>query len=254
MVVSPLRPSDVQHLMFWVVACMLRGRSLEQSLEHSARSARCAAPVAALRLPPPPELPAAQEIYKEGTAKELLYDLVNVPARCKLDREYSDASYPWKEVHNAEDMLEQLAHGAANRNIDRTGGNARSFRSHAIFTVRLQRSGAGAGADGRAVHTSGRFMLVDLAVLTRGRFMLVDLAGAENASASDAGSVTQRQGAGINVGLGTLQQVIQDVARPGSSAKYHDSKLTFLLKPGRCRRAGCLLCRIRLHVLAAEHA
>ena len=110
-----------------------------------------------------------------------------------------------------------MIQGAANRNTDRTGGNARSSRSHAIFTVRLRRGAA--GADGRAVESSGRLMLVDLA-------------GAENASAAEAGSVSQRQGAGINVGLGTLQQVIADVARTGTSAKYRDSKLTFFLKPG----------------------
>lgn len=105
----------------------------------------------------------------------------------------------------------------ATGNTDRTDGNARSSRSHAIFTVRVQHTGI--GADGRQQ-------------LVRGRLLLVDLAGAENASAAEAGSVAQKQGAGINVGLGTLQQVIADVAKTGKSAKYRDSNLTYLLKPG----------------------
>jgi hypothetical protein len=155
------------------------------------------------------------EVYKEGSSKELVYNLLQGLARVKLG-DYSEAAYPWRPVASPADVLEALARGARARATERTAGNARSSRSHAILTLRVRHTGS--APDGRPA-------------LVSGRFQLVDLAGAEAASAAEAGSALQKQGAGINVGLGTLQQVIHDVARTGSSVRYRDSKLTFILKP-----------------------
>eukprot|EP00887_Chlorella_sp_A99_P003274 scaffold9.g3274.t1 len=67
--------------------------------------------------------------------------------------------------------------------------------------------------------------------VVRGRVMLVDLAGSERAAAAALGSTTQRQGAGINLGLHYLGLVIEELASRGQTLHYSNTTLTRILKP-----------------------
>lgn len=141
------------------------------------------------------------EIYREGSGKELISDLLGGFDRRRINN-YSEHSYKWHEVDSPELMLEKLRDGSRLRATDATDGNTRSSRSHAIFTVRVRRTLRDAQG-----HKNRVF----------GRFLLVDLAGAEAAVAAEAGSQKQRQGSGINVGLSTLQLVIKEVSEKGKT-------------------------------------
>jgi Kinesin motor domain len=154
------------------------------------------------------------EIYREGSSKETTLDLLAGYTRVPLQG-YSEGSL--HEVYSGEELLEKLLTGSGLRNTDATNGNARSSRSHAIMTIKIQYTRVDA-ASKRARRVSGKFLLVDLA-------------GAEAASAAVANSTQQKQGSGINVGLSALQLVIREVATVGKTLHYRDSKLTHLLKP-----------------------
>jgi len=169
------------------------------------------------------------EIYREKSSKEQVFDLLAGYQRKKVEREYSTGSS--HVVKSSQELLARLSEGAALRNTDKTDGNARSSRSHAIFTVRL--SYTRQDSDSRQQRVNGRFLLVDLA-------------GAESASTADVGSFQQRQGSGINTGLSALQTVIMEASETpeahGGVVKYRLSKLTYILRPalgGEGGRQGC---------------
>jgi hypothetical protein len=168
------------------------------------------------------------EIYREGSYKEAVYDLLSGPTRIPLQG-YAEAKL--HRVWSPQELLSRLADGSALRNTDATGSNARSSRSHAIYTIKVQHTREIARVGGQKTSH-----------LVTGRLLVVDLAGAEAASEAPPGTRQQRQGSGINVGLSALQLVIRDVAKDGTSSHYRASKLTYLLKPalgGEGGRSGC---------------
>lgn len=168
------------------------------------------------------------EIYREGSSKEAVYDLLSGPTRIPLQG-YAEAKL--HRVWSPQELLSRLADGSALRNTDATGSNTRSSRSHAIYTIKVQHTRETTLAGGQKTSQ-----------LVTGRLLVVDLAGAEAASEAAPGSIQQRQGSGINVGLSALQLVIRDVAKDGTSGHYRASKLTYLLKPalgGKGGKAGC---------------
>jgi hypothetical protein len=154
-----------------------------------------------------------REIYKEGTGGEAAYDLLGGLTRARLTREEP----PYKTAASPAELIDLLADGARLRSTDRTIGNARSSRSHALVVLRLRHTARGAGVGGRRQ-------------LVTGTFTLADLAGSENAALAGENRTQAAQGSGINVGLSVLQSVIDDVARSGRSVRYRDSKLTFSLR------------------------
>lgn len=167
------------------------------------------------------------QIYREGSGKEQIYDLLVGFERRKVKGEY----HGWSEhqIASPQELLGKLTDGAQLRNTSLTDGNARSSRSHAIFTIRLRYTRK--GADGKQQRVTGRLMLVDLA-------------GAEAASSAQVGSTQQKQGSGINTGLSALQKVISEASKGGQVPYYRLSKLTHLLKPalgGEGGRNGCNL-------------
>ena len=95
--------------------------------------------------------------------------------------------------------------------------NHRSSRSHAIFTIHVERKGA------------------DPADVTRAKIHLVDLAGSERAKRTKAEGQRLKEGIQINKGLLALGNVISALGddkrrMAGGHVPYRDSKLTRLLQ------------------------
>lgn len=149
------------------------------------------------------------EIYKESLGKEQVFDLLDGFLRKKLS--FACGSKQQHAVQSSDALYDHLRHGSMLRNTDRTDGNLRISRSHAIFTIDLSHR----TPDGKKVF---------------GKFMLVDLAGSESASSAATGSQQHKQGSGINVGLSALQTVINDVSQTGKSVNYRLSRLTYDLR------------------------
>ena len=120
-------------------------------------------------------------------------------------------------VATVEEMAAALASGSQARATAATGMNHRSSRSHAIFTIHVERRGA------------------DPADVTRAKMHLVDLAGSERAKRTKAEGQRLKEGIQINKGLLALGNVISALGddkrrNAGGHVPYRDSKLTRLLQ------------------------
>ena len=120
-------------------------------------------------------------------------------------------------VNTLEKMAGALASGSQSRATAATGMNHRSSRSHAIFTIHVERKGA------------------DPADVTRAKIHLVDLAGSERAKRTKAEGQRLKEGIQINKGLLALGNVISALGddkrrMAGGHVPYRDSKLTRLLQ------------------------
>ena len=121
------------------------------------------------------------------------------------------------EVRTVAQMAAALADGSLARATAATGMNHRSSRSHAIFTIHVERRGA------------------DSADVTRAKMHLVDLAGSERAKRTKAEGQRLKEGIQINKGLLALGNVISALGddkrrHAGGHVPYRDSKLTRLLQ------------------------
>lgn len=129
-------------------------------------------------------------------------------------------------LSSADEALALLARGESRRVVGGTDMNARSSRSHTIFTLEVETRRAGAG--------SGAMLL--------GRLNLVDLAGSESVRYTGAVGQRLKEAANINKSLLTLSRIINLKAKsaPDAFLPYRESKLTHLLEPslgGNCRTA-----------------
>lgn len=147
-----------------------------------------------------------------------------------------DLSYHTPE--NAEQLIELLEAGNANRSQHPTDANADSSRSHAIFQIVLTR---------RTRRLNNNQMGSEYE-LQNSKMSLIDLAGSERASVAyragnDRSKNLQREGGNINKSLLALGNCINALADPRPGPKhipYRNSKLTRLLRDslgGRCRTA-----------------
>jgi len=119
-------------------------------------------------------------------------------------------------VNNADDMDRVMSVGNRNRSVGGTAMNARSSRSHAIFTVAVECSERGA--------EGGQHLRV-------GKLHLVDLAGSERQSKTGAEGERLKEANKINQSLSTLGNVISAlVDKKSSHVPYRNSKLTRLLQ------------------------
>eukprot|EP00730_Choanoeca_flexa_P000968 TRINITY_DN10419_c0_g1_i5.p1 TRINITY_DN10419_c0_g1~~TRINITY_DN10419_c0_g1_i5.p1 ORF type:complete len:680 (+),score=163.12 TRINITY_DN10419_c0_g1_i5:89-2128(+) len=120
-------------------------------------------------------------------------------------------------VKSAEEMEKIMTKGNRNRSVGATKMNADSSRSHAIFTVLVER--VEKGADGEE-H------------IRMGKLNLVDLAGSERQGKTGAEGQRALEGIEINRSLLTLGNVICTLvnAKGNAHIPYRDSKLTRLLK------------------------
>ncbi|GLC45429.1 hypothetical protein PLESTB_000619800 [Pleodorina starrii] len=145
-----------------------------------------------------------------------------------------------KEVHNADDLLSFFNMCMDNRSVSSTKLNDRSSRSHAIFTITVQRTIVEVlnelGADLKAKVRTSEFT---------SKLHLVDLAGSERVKRSGVTGKELKEATHINSGLLALGNVIVALAGddgtgtgkagPGEKKKsthvpYRDSKLTRLLQ------------------------
>ena len=139
-------------------------------------------------------------------------------------------------IHSMEDLLGALNFGSSIRQTDATAINAKSSRSHAIFSINLvQRRNRGQSALPQekrfsvpleVMSGSESWMTVD------SKLHFVDLAGSERLKNTGASGDRAKEGISINGGLASLGKVISQLSsrHPGSHVSYRDSKLTRLLQ------------------------
>ncbi|XP_010263116.1 PREDICTED: kinesin-like protein KIN-12E [Nelumbo nucifera] len=122
------------------------------------------------------------------------------------------------EVTSAQDVIQQLVQGAANRKVAATNMNRASSRSHSVFTCAIESKWESQGV------THHRFA----------RLNLVDLAGSERQKSSGAEGERLKEATNINKSLSTLGLVIMNLVNISNGKSLHvpyrDSKLTFLLQ------------------------
>ena len=139
-------------------------------------------------------------------------------------------------VHSVEDLLKALNFGSTIRQTDATAINAKSSRSHAVFSVNLvQRKN-----QSQPLSTKEKRLSVPVEptstpenwVTIDSKLHFVDLAGSERLKNTGASGERAREGISINAGLASLGKVISQLSSraPGSHVSYRDSKLTRLLQ------------------------
>jgi len=124
-------------------------------------------------------------------------------------------------VQSADDALSLLEFGNQMRAVAATTMNARSSRSHAIFTFRHERLGQSSEADSQGCQSTMTF---------------VDLAGKEDQSASKNQAMQFREMCAINTSLFHLARLISKLSEGSARAErslsdFRNSKLTLLLSP-----------------------
>ena len=139
-------------------------------------------------------------------------------------------------INSVEDLLNALNFGSTIRQTDSTAINAKSSRSHAVFSINLiQRK-----TKSQQTPTREKRMSVPLEALTGGeswvtvdsKLHFVDLAGSERLKNTGASGERAKEGISINAGLASLGKVISQLSsrQTGSHVSYRDSKLTRLLQ------------------------
>ena len=137
-------------------------------------------------------------------------------------------------VQSARELLECLGRGSQNRATASTCMNAVSSRSHAVFTITMEKTSgmpAGVSSDDTPTGPEGGMALDGSTVIAR--MHLVDLAGSERAKRTKAEGQRLKEGININKGLLALGNVISALTVEGGSGghvPYRDSKLTRMLQ------------------------
>ncbi|KAF4966424.1 hypothetical protein FZEAL_10662 [Fusarium zealandicum] len=140
------------------------------------------------------------------------------------------------EINSVEDLMNALNFGSSIRQTDATAINAKSSRSHAVFSLNLvqrkNKSASGQGADKRFSVPLEAMTGQDVSVTTDSKLHFVDLAGSERLKNTGAQGDRAKEGISINAGLAALGKVISQLSsrHPGSHVSYRDSRLTRLLQ------------------------
>ena len=116
-------------------------------------------------------------------------------------------------VDNMEETMNYLTKASHKRTTASTRMNESSSRSHAVFTIHLEKQSKENGND-----------------FCQAKFHLVDLAGSERQKKTGATGNSLREGIKINGGLLHLGTVIQKLGDREKHIPYRDSKLTRLLQ------------------------
>ncbi|KAL6842943.1 hypothetical protein ACP4OV_027256 [Aristida adscensionis] len=160
------------------------------------------------------------EIYNEDINDLLAVESQKLRIHESLERGVYVAGIREEIVNSAEQVLELLQLGEANRHFGETNMNVRSSRSHTIFRMVIESSSKNQIDSGDAIRVS---------VLN-----LVDLAGSERVTKTGAGGVRLNEGKHINKSLMILGNVINKLSENGKQRghiPYRDSKLTRILQP-----------------------
>lgn len=141
------------------------------------------------------------------------------------------------DINSAEDMLQALNFGSEIRQTDATAVNARSSRSHAVFSLNLvQKKSEGAvGTPKREKQTSAPVEAMspgENVVTIDSKLNFVDLAGSERLKNTGATGERAKEGISINAGLASLGKVISQLSSKSGQKhiSYRDSRLTRLLQ------------------------
>ncbi|KAE8380846.1 hypothetical protein BDV26DRAFT_256372 [Aspergillus bertholletiae] len=140
------------------------------------------------------------------------------------------------DINSIDDLLGALNFGSTIRQTDSTAVNAKSSRSHAVFSLNLvQRkstNGIASTKDKRMSMPADMASGSDVSVTVESKFHFVDLAGSERLKNTGASGERAKEGISINAGLAALGKVISQLSsrQAGSHVSYRDSKLTRLLQ------------------------
>lgn len=138
------------------------------------------------------------------------------------------------EVSSAEDLFNALNFGSTVRQTDATAINARSSRSHAVFSLNLvqKKPGFGGSRDKRHSVPVEAMAGGETWTTTDSKMHFVDLAGSERLKNTHAEGARAKEGISINAGLAALGKVISQLSSrsAGAHVSYRDSKLTRLLQ------------------------
>ncbi|KAM3069850.1 hypothetical protein ACMFMG_010559 [Clarireedia jacksonii] len=138
------------------------------------------------------------------------------------------------EINSVEDLMAALNFGSSIRQTDATAVNAKSSRSHAVFSLNLvQRKPKGAQAAEKRFSVPLEAMTgAESMVTIDSKLHFVDLAGSERLKNTGAQGERAKEGISINAGLASLGKVISQLSsrQAGSHVSYRDSKLTRLLQ------------------------
>ncbi|KAI0523598.1 hypothetical protein KFK09_005994 [Dendrobium nobile] len=160
------------------------------------------------------------EIYNEEINDLLSLGNQRLPVHESLERGVYVAGLREEIVNSADQVLELIKLGEANRHVGETNMNVRSSRSHTIFRMVIESSAKDSTSSVDAIRVS---------VLN-----LVDLAGSERIAKTGAGGVRLKEGKHINKSLMILGNVINKLSENGkhrAHIPYRDSKLTRILQP-----------------------
>ncbi|KAG6017909.1 hypothetical protein E4U54_001237 [Claviceps lovelessii] len=139
------------------------------------------------------------------------------------------------DINSVDDLMNALSFGSNIRQTDATAINAKSSRSHAVFSLNLiqrkRKLQATTGAE-RRMSMPIDATSQEMGVTTDSKLHFVDLAGSERLKNTGAQGERAREGISINAGLASLGKVISQLSsrQSGSHVSYRDSKLTRLLQ------------------------
>lgn len=139
-------------------------------------------------------------------------------------------------INSVEDLLAALNFGSAIRQTDATAVNAKSSRSHAVFSLNLiQKKSSSTPLTNREKRRSVPIEMMsgsDNWVTVDSKLHFVDLAGSERLKNTQAQGERAKEGISINAGLASLGKVISQLSArsQGGYVSYRDSRLTRLLQ------------------------
>ncbi|CAO2650758.1 Nn.00g020500.m01.CDS01 [Neocucurbitaria sp. VM-36] len=140
-------------------------------------------------------------------------------------------------INSVEDLLSALNFGSAIRQTDATAVNAKSSRSHAVFSLNLvQKKTSSLPLTNREKRRSVPIEMMSGSseswVTVDSKLHFVDLAGSERLKNTQAQGERAKEGISINAGLASLGKVISQLSArsQGGYVSYRDSRLTRLLQ------------------------
>lgn len=139
------------------------------------------------------------------------------------------------EINSVEDLFGALNFGSSIRQTDATAINAKSSRSHAVFSLNLVQkrttSGFTSQQEKRFSVPIESMAMSENSVVLDSKLHFVDLAGSERMKNTGASGDRAKEGISINAGLASLGKVISQLSsKQGAHVSYRDSRLTRLLQ------------------------